>query len=289
MTRFAAGSRALDPHLLLGAAAAIVLVLEALRGSDPVATAPIWPLFQAVVAGAALLVAWRQQERLRLLPLLALTLAFHLGWIAVHLALGVPSDWDSRVIYPPQGNALLDGDYPRSEYPPGAVLLFALEVLLGDGGARVSNAFVMVPFQLATVAGIWALRTRWSPWFAAVVGLWPLNAFFWEFRFDVVPTALLVVGLALAWREQWTLAGITLALGTAVKWTPALAAAALALWLLTHGAVRVGLRHALAFTVTLVAVHVPFLFWAPDEVAHAYTEQGGRGITGESLRAARRG
>ena len=272
-----------DPHVALAAAAAVVLVLEALRGPEPVATSPVWPLLQAVVAALALVFAWRRQAALRLAPLLGLAAAFHLGWIAVHLALGVPSDWDSRVIYPPQGNALLDGDYPRSEYPPGAVLLFALEVLLGHGEARVSNAFVIVPFQVATVGAIWALRTPWSPWFAAVVGLWPLNAFFWEFRFDVVPTALLVAGLVLAWRERWGLAGIALGLGAAVKWTPALAAAALALWLLTHGAARVGARHALAFAGTLLAVHVPFLLWAPGDVLHAYTEQGGRGITGESL------
>ena len=275
--------RLLDPHLVLAGGAAVVLVLEALRGSEPVATSPIWPVLQAAVAGLALVFAWRRQEALRLVPLLAIAGAFHVGWIVVHLAVGVPSDWDSRVIYPPQGNALLDGDYPSSEYPPGAVLLFALEVLLGGGEARVSNAFVMVPFQLATVGAIWALRTRWSAWFAAVVALWPLNAFFWEFRFDVVPTALLVSGLVLALREQWALSGAVLAVGTAVKWTPALAAAALALWLLTHGAARAGVRHALAFAGTLVAVHLPFLLWDAGAVLHAYTEQGGRGITGESL------
>jgi hypothetical protein len=275
--------RPADPHVALAGAAAAVLVLEALRGSEPVATSPVWPLLQAVVAALALAFAWRRQEALKLAPLLGLALAFNLGWIAVHLGLGVPSDWDSRVIYPPQGNALLDGEYPRSEYPPGAVLLFGLEVLLGGGEARVSNAFLMIPFQVATVAAIWALRTPRSAWFAAVVGLWPLNAFFWEFRFDVAPTAFLVVGLVLALRERWALAGIALALGTAVKWTPALAAAALALWLLTHGSARDAGRHVLAFASTLLAVHLPFLLWAPGDVLHAYTEQGGRGITGESL------
>jgi hypothetical protein len=274
---------AVDPHVALGTAAAVVLVLEALRGNHPVGTSPVWPVLQAAVAGAALIVAWRNQERLRLFPLLALALAFHVGWIAVHLALDVPSEWDSRVIYPAQGNALLDGTYPRSEYPPGAVLLFALEVLLGDGGARVSNAFVMVPFQLVTVAAIWAIRTAWSAWFAAVVALWPLNAFFWEFRFDVAPTAFLVVGLVLALRERWLLAGVVLGLGAAVKWSPALAAAALVLWLMTHGAARAGARHALAFSGAFLAVNIPFLVWAPDKVVDAYVTQGERGITGESL------
>ena len=273
----------LDPHVVLASGAAVVLTLEALRGDEPVATSPVWPVLQAAVAGTALIFAWRRQDALRLTPLLTLALAFHVGWIAVHLALGVPSDWDSRVIYPPQGQALLDGTYPRSEYPPGAVLLFALEVLLGGGEARVSNAFLLIPFHLVTVGAVWAVRTAWSAWFAALIALWPLNAFFWEFRFDLAPTAFLVVGLVLALRERWLLAGVALGLGAAVKWSPALTAVALALWLLTHGLARKAVRHSLAFAGAFLAVHLPFLVWAPDRVLDAYRTQGGRGITGESL------
>ena len=58
----------------------------------------------------------------------------------------------------------------------------------------------MVPFQLVCVASVWALRTRWSAWLATFLALWPLNAFYWEFRFDLVPTAALVAGLLLASR-----------------------------------------------------------------------------------------
>jgi hypothetical protein len=268
---------------VLGAAAAAVLGLEALRGSEPVATSPLWPVLQASVAAGALFVAWRRQEKLRLLPVLALALCFHVGWIAVHLLLGVPADYDPRVVYTPQGNALLDGSYPQSQYPPGAVLLFALDALLGGGGARVSNAFLMVPFQLVTVAAVWAIRTAWSAWFAVVVALWPLNAFFWEFRFDVAPTAFLVAGLVLALRERWVLSGATLGIGAAVKWSPALAAATLALWLVTHRQARSGLRHSLAFVAAFLAVNLPFLLWAPGKVLDAYGTQSGRGITGESL------
>ena len=63
----------------------------------------------------------------------------------------------------------------------------------------------MIPFQLVTVAAVWAFRTRTTPWLAALVALWPLNAFFWEFRFDPVPAAFLAVGLLLATRERWGL------------------------------------------------------------------------------------
>ena len=89
----------------------------------------------------------------------------------------------------------------------------------------------MIPFKALAVAAIWSLRTRPAPWLAALVALWPANAYYWEFKFDLVPAALLAAGLALAWQERWTLAGIALGLGTAAKWTPALAFVALGAWL----------------------------------------------------------
>ena len=280
------GRRASPAHAAYAALAAsslLTIVLEYFRGSTVVGFAPGWPVVQATGAALAFYVVWRRQSSLRLAPLLGLGLAFHLAWIGVHLLGDVPSDFDSRVVYPDQGNALLDGDYPSSEYPPGAVLLFALATLLGDGEARVSHAFLMVPFQLLTVVAIWALRTQWSAWFAAVVALWPLNAFFWEFKFDSAPTALLVVGLALAWRERWAVAGMALGLGAAVKWSPALTAAALTIWLVASGRRRDAWKLLGAATAVFAAINAPFLVWSARDVLDAYVEQGQRGITGESL------
>ena len=45
----------------------------------------------------------------------------------------------------------------------------------------------MIPFHVACVAAVLATRTRLSVWLAAFVGLWPLNAYYWEFKFDLVP------------------------------------------------------------------------------------------------------
>jgi hypothetical protein len=272
-----------DPHAVLAAAALVTLALELLRGSAPTQTSVIWPVLQAGVAAAALVFAWRRQNALRLLPVAVLGVAFQLAWIGLHLALGVPSDFDSEHIYGPQGETLLHGTYPWSEYPAGAVLLFALEALLGGGQARVSHALLMVPFQLLLILGIWSLRTRWSSWFAAVAAFWPPNAFIAEFKFDVVPAALLVLGFVLARREAWFLAGAALGLGAAVKWTPALALAALALWLLTTGRPRSAAAHLAGGVGVFLAFNLPFLVWSPDKVLYAYTTQAGRGIIGESL------
>jgi hypothetical protein len=267
------------PHLVLAATAVVVLACEV--GARRTGSA-VWMLLAAAVAFAAFFLVWRRQDDLRLLPLLLLALAFQVAWIAVHLRLGLGS-FDSEVLYRRWGTELLDGRYPESQYPPGAVLLFALEAWLGGGPTRTSHAFVMVPFQLVTVAAVWALRTRVTPWLAALVALWPMNAFSWEFRFDLVPTALLALGLVLALRRRWGLSGAALGLGAAVKWVPGVAFAALVIWLVASGRRRPLGAHVLAFTSVFVLVHIPFLAWSPSEATFAYRYFGGQGLTGESV------
>lgn len=267
-------------HLAL---AACVLGMVAAEAGYRWRTSLAWLFLQGAFGLAALVVAWRGRERLRLAPLLVLALALQGGFLLVHLWLGAIADVDTASVYRAQGNALLDGDYPESEYPTGAVLLFALEALLGGGETKTPNALLMIPFQLLSVAAVWSLRTRWSPWLAALVALWPANAYYWEFKFDLVPAALLAVGLALALRERWTLAGVVLGLGTAVKWTPALAFAVLAVWLMAGRRWHRLRETAFAFSAALVVVHLPFLIGAAGDVAFAYTHQGERGITAESV------
>ena len=267
------------PLWTLAAGAALVVLLELGRvnsGRDYP-----WLFAEALVAGAALLVAWRGQEHLSLLPLLALALGFHVALVWLHIAERIPVDFDVS-IFNVQGQSLNNGNYPRSEYPTGAVSLFAVEAWLGES-ARTPNALLMIPFQLAAVGAIWSLRTRWSAWLAALVAVWPLNEYFWEFKFDLVPAALLAVGLALAYRERFGLAGVALGVGAAVKWTPALAALTLVVWLLSSRRTRDAVRHATGFVVAFVVLTLPYAVWDAKDVWAAYTIQGGRTITGESL------
>jgi hypothetical protein len=274
-----------DPHVVLLAAVAAAVALEVARGSGTLGTSETWPLLQALAAGGALLVAWRLQQRLRLAPLLALALALEVGFVVVHLALGVQSDFDSARVYPREGEALLHGHYPDTEYPPGAVLLFAFEALVSGGGSgvRVANAFTMIPFELAAVAAVFVLSPRRSAWFAALLAVWPLDAFYWEFKYDAAPTAALVVGLVLAYRNRWTSAGVVLGLGAALKWTPGLAALGVALWLLSRRRARDAVRHLAAAVGVFLVVNIPFLATSPGLVLHSYHVQASRGITGESF------
>jgi hypothetical protein len=269
-----------DPHVALAAGSLAALGAElAYRKQGSTA----WLLVGAAAAALGLAQAWREQERLRLAPVLALAASLPLAWLLLHLGIDVSGDKDASVVFRWQGNGLLRGDYPRSEYPLGAVLLFALEAWLGGGSTRNTNALLMIPFQVALVASVWGTRTRYARWLAAFVGLWPANAFYWEFKFDLAPAALLAVGLVLAWRERWVLSGVALGLGTLVKWTPSLAVVAFVVWLLAGRRFRQAAVHGLAAVGTVALVYLPFLVWSPSEVAAAYTRQSGRTITPESV------
>jgi glycosyl transferase family 87 len=273
-------------HGLLAAGIAAVLACEIARGGGTLGTSEMWPLLEAAIVATALLFAWRRQHALRLAPLLVLAAAFEAGWAIVHLALGVNSDFDSAVVYPREGNALLHGHYPDTEYPPAAILVFAFDALVSGGGAhgvRTAHAFVMIPFQLTLVAAVWLLRSRWSAWLAAVVALWPSNAWFWELKYDLAPTAALVTGIALAQRGRWVYAGAALGVGAALKWTPGLTAATLVLWLLVERRNRDAFRHGAAAAGVFLLVNAPFAALWPGLVAHSYRVQAGRGITGESF------
>ena len=237
---------------------------------------------RAAIAALCLFIAWEGQRRLELARVLACAACLGLGWTALHLLTGVSPDQDLH-FYAEDGSALLAGSYPSSEYPTGAVLLFAVETWLGGVPPHALHAVAMVGFHLLTVGAIWSLRTRWSPWLAAFVAVWPLNVFHWEFRYDVAPTALLILGLALAMRDQWPLAGAALGVGAALKWSPGLAFLTLTCWLLARGKNRAAIGQTAGFALSFAILTLPFLAWDASNVIDAYRLQADRGLTGESV------
>jgi hypothetical protein len=269
----------LDPNLVLAASATAVVVLEAAYRTW---TSIAWLLLQGAVAAIGLLHAWRTQERLRMLPVLLLVGTLPLALLGVHVGLDVAGDKDSSIVFRWQGNALVHGDYPRSEYPLGAVLLFAAEAWVGGGATRGANAIFMAPLSVLASACVWLTRLPYAPWLAAFIGLWPANAFYWQYKFDLAPAAALALGLLLALRGRWAWAGAVLAVGTLVKWTPALAAVALVAWLVRRGRARTAAVHAGVLACVVVLAHLPFVLW-DDDVFAAYERQSGRAITPESV------
>ena len=263
----------LDPNLALAAAAAFTVVVEALTGSQ----ARYGP--ECLVTGLAVAFAWRERDRLSPSAVITLAVALPAFVGVVHLAKHVDGDIDVQQVYPAQGQALLDGTYPHSEYPPGAVLLFAFEQLVRS--ARTVNPFAMAACQGAVA---WSLtRLPNGTWPATLVALWPVNAFFWEFKYDAWPTALLAVGLVLALEERWALSGAALGIGAAAKWSPGVSCVLLALWLLRARGRRTAAVHAGSAVIAFAAVVVPFLLWSPDAVWASVSRQAPRGITAESF------
>lgn len=236
---------------------------------------------ECVFVALALVVGWKKREGLRARDIVVLAVAFPAAIAIVHLARGVSGDIDVQAVYQAEGTSLLRGTYPHSEYPPGAVVLFAIEDWVRS--ARSVNPFVMALCQGAISAALCSLRTVEARWLAAVVALWPVDAFFWEFKFDALPTALLVGGLAVALRERWALSGAILGMGAAVKWSPAVAAALLVIWLLAGRRRPAAARHVAGFSLAFLAITVPFLVWSPEAVLASVTRQAPRGITPESL------
>lgn len=229
----------------------------------------------------ALALAWRARERLATFHVVVLAFALPAAIAMVHIARHVHGDVDVESVYPTEGQSLLDGRYPHSEYPPGAVLLFAFETWVRD--PRTVNPFVMA---IASAAIAWALSSLGTPCarvVAAFVALWPANAFFWEFKFDAAPTALLVLGATAAWRRNWLVSGALLGAGAAVKWSPACAAAILVVWLIARRETWAAVRHASGFVAAFAAIVLPVLVWSPDAVWASVSRQAPRGITPESL------
>ena len=277
------------PHLaLLGVVCGALATEPAVQaGRDAASTleyagAAVGLVGRMTIALVGVFIAWEGQKRLRLAPVLGCALLLGAGWIALHLLLGVEPDQD-LAFYGEDGRAVLDGTYPRSEYPTGAVALFALETWLGGAPPHVLHAATMLGFHLVTVAAIWSVGTRWSAWLAAFVAVWPLNLFHWELRYDLAPTAFLVVGLVLALRKRWGLAGIALGVGAALKWSPALALLGLVAWLVSRRDGRSAVSLTGGFAVAFAVLTVPFLAWDAGNVLGAYELQGDRGVTGESV------
>lgn len=243
-----------------------------------------------------------------------------LGMAARLLAAQAASDPDTGLFYA-YGRAALEIGVPIVEYPSGALIPW---MLLALPGSRELFGLLLpllnLACDLAIVWGIWkigdwrseihagAARSPISSLqtlFPLFYALSPLLLPFWHAKYDPLPAALLVLGLAAfaAGRPGW--AGAALGLGGAVKWVPWLAAPFLAWHLLRSrppttddrpgGSARmvsvVGGRRSLVsagrfllgFALAVTAASLPFALRDWEAFLAPYRLQGGRPLIGESL------
>lgn len=223
--------------------------------------------------------------------------------VFVVLAITIGLVWESTPrqvsdvnLYRSYGDRILAGGVPYRdfdvEYPPGALVVFTLPALVGDGRlvygftlitllALVGGcAILLVDAILAALGRAGSVRNVTSALLA--LSPIPLGAILLS-RFDLVP-ATLVLGTLLALltgRPRW--AGALLGIAIAVKLYPAVLLPVVGIWLLARSGRRVALQVAgLAVGIAALA-YLPFLLIAPGGVAHSIGHQASRPLQIESL------
>jgi hypothetical protein len=232
--------------------------------------------------------------------LVAVTL-FVATWALLHVGFYRHKQVIDTPIYQRYGNAIARGEVPYCdfavEYPPGALVVFALPGLAKPGSDQnVTRGFkgtfetlMWICGAVALIAMALVLRAQRAPpgrvWgvlaFAAVAPL--LLGSVILSRFDLWPAALVAVAVAaLAW-GRWRLASVVLGVAVSVKLYPAvlIPIAVAAAW--RRQGRRAGLLAAALALGAAAVVFLPFVVLAPHGVWESVTGQLRRPLQLESL------
>jgi Glycosyltransferase family 87 len=215
---------------------------------------------------------------------------FLLSWALLHEGFYARDQIVDTPIYERYGEAMSDGEMPyrdfRMEYPPAALPVFWLPTLGGGDSDDYRRRFegLMGGLGVASVLLVAALTSSfWAPVFVGAAPL-ALGAVYLS-RFDLWPTALTLVAIALLLSGRPRLGLAALGVAVAAKLYPAV----LAPIFLAHVWRTRGRREALAglgaFLGVLVAIVLPFALISPGGVWDAFWRQAGRPLQIESLGA----
>lgn len=206
---------------------------------------------------------------------LALAAVFVLATTVGPTAVDVPSDLP---VYRGYAQALLDGLVPYRdfavEYPPLALAPIGLAGLAGLGADTYAWAFgaLMLVAALAVQHAAAALappRHRRAVAWAMV--LLPVAAgAIVRTRFDLVPAALMLAGLAAVLAARPRAGFALLAAGAATKLFPAVPAAAALVWLARRAGDGAPRRAVATFAAVLALATVPFLLASPAGFADQF-------------------
>ena len=285
-------------------------------------------------AAVTLWAVWRAgRQPISLGGLLGVALAVRLlGMAARLLTGGAAGDPDVELFYS-YGRATIELGLPVTEYPSGALVPWALMALPASRelfallmpllNTLCDLGIVYALYRIGVCARMWAAGGHVAPpislpgsagsafgvqpsALSLFYALSPLLLPFWHGKFDSLPAALLVLGLAAFLARRPLLAGALLGLGGAVKWAPWLAAPPLALHelrdrgpgtaahrpqimgvsrraLVVGPPVRRLWRFAAGGLLAIAAASLPFALRDGMAFLAPYVVQGGRPLIGESL------
>ncbi|MBI2954349.1 MAG: DUF2029 domain-containing protein [Chloroflexi bacterium] len=264
-------------------------------GAAPKASADIilWHLALALVNAVALLWLLRSMPRERGVPLVVLLLLAtftRLAYLAVRVSQSANVvDPDVHLFFR-YAQEFAGGRYPTMEYPQGALLLYSIAYVLSSGdAARFALALPLfnLGFDLVAIASfvwigkVWGSRDNASL-LALLYAVSPFTLVLWYGKYDVVPAALLALGLSLFLARRYYFSSLALAIGFLAKWIPGIALAFLVVHLVRSGQRRQALGFA---AVAGIAISLPLLAtWmvAPDKLLDPYRFHSERGMMGES-------
>jgi uncharacterized membrane protein len=240
-------------------------------------------------------------ERFPLGPSLAVALV---GFALLCVAL--TDVWNGRVaitdvpVYQRYGDAIEAGELPyrdfRPEYPPLALVAFAVPSFLTAGDAGYARAFAVEMIVLGlllvvlTAVALRALRATGvavSPLGLALVAALPvLLGSLVLTRFDLVPAALSVAVIAAVLSGRSVLAAVIAGLAVATKIYPIVLVPVLVAYEWRRNGRRAGIRVGAITGATTALVYLPFLVVAPAGVGASLWRQLSRPLQLESLGAA---
>ena len=190
------------------------------------------------------------------------------------------------------GQKIMDGNIPYRdflvEYPPLAVLSFLLPALASSSLAVYSFLFALQIYLLDLVVLfiMWRLagRLNLKPWYVlgayslclAAVGTLVTG------RFDMLPTALVMVALYAFMNGKNKTAWVFLALGLTSKLYPIIIAPLFALYLLRQRQYRKLVQGVVVFVVVVLALNLPWYILYTDGYLYSLEYHMLRGLHSES-------
>lgn len=224
---------------------------------------------------------------------------FLLSWAALHGGWYDDGEIVDTPVYQGYGDAIEGGAVPyrdiRPEYPPGALLAFAVPSLVSSGeqGYRAAFEWLMALCGVALVAasavalrGLGASRVRTVLALALVGGFPLLLGSVVLTRFDLLPAALVAAALAALVHGRDRLGFALLGAGIAVKLYPGVLLPLAVAWVWRRRGRREALVCLAVAAAVVAAAFLPFLLVAPEGVARSIGRQLSRPLQIESLPAA---
>ena len=237
------------------------------------------------------------RSRLGIAIALAIATATVAGVLVAAGVEGAPGISDTPV-YERYGERIADGDLPyrdfRVEYPPGALVAFAVPALLaGDHGEYDAAFAALMIVALAATAALVVLAAEALGRSAAasalavavVVAGFLLLGPFTLTRFDLLAAAVTAASVTALVRGRDRLGAVLLGLAIATKLYPAVLLPLVVARSWRAQGRAAGLRQLVIAAGTAIAVYLPFLILAPEGVMRSVWQQLGRPLQIESLGA----